>query len=173
MKNILISIITLLSLNTFGQFYPLEAGGVGGISSGFTFRAYLQEDLSYEALLSFRSQGTQFHLLRQNHQELHLTEDGSINLVYGFGTHLGFYYSDSYTVFFQDINYGRRVFSPVLGADGFVGIEYRFHEIPLSFGLNYKPYMEVSLRQIFGINLWDFGFTFKYRFIPENEYYSY
>lgn len=162
-----------MSCNVYGQFYPLEAGGVGGISSGLTFRAYLHEELSYEALLSFRNEGAQFHLFRQHHKELRMMEDGNLNLIYGFGSHFGFYYSEDYTIFFQEVHYGRRVFSPLLGMDGFVGLEYRFHEIPLSIGLNYKPYMELSWRQIFGINLWDFGFSFKYRFRPDNEYYTY
>lgn len=171
MRKTIIIIFTVLSANAIGQFYPLEAGGVGGVSSGLSFRAYLDEDLSYETLLSFRGNGAQLHLFRQEHNELHMTEDGSINLVYGFGSHAGFYYSDQYTVFFQNINYGRRVFSPVIGADGFLGLEYRFNDLPLSFGLNYKPYMELSWRQIFTVNLWDFGFTLKYRFKPDNQYY--
>jgi hypothetical protein len=39
MRPTLIIIITFISLNASGQFYPLEAGVVGGISSGFNFRA--------------------------------------------------------------------------------------------------------------------------------------
>ncbi len=171
MKHLLIFFFIFISLEGFSQFYPLEAGAVGGVSSGLNFRAYLDEDLSYEALLSFRNDGAQFNLFRQNHTELQMTEKGSFNLVYGFGSHLGFYYSETYTVFFQDVNFGRRVFSPVLGMDGFVAIEYRFHETPISIGLNFKPFMELSLRQIFGINLWDTGLTVKYRFKAENAYY--
>lgn len=171
MRNFLFTLLIFLSLQSYGQFYPLEAGGLGGVSSGLSFRAYLNEHISYEALLSFRNEGAQLHLFRQTHSELHYMEEGSVNLVYGFGSHVGFYYSDTYTVFFQNVNFGRTLFSPVLGTDGFVGIEYRFHEIPISFGLIYKPYMELSYRQIFVINLWDFGFTFKYRFKPDNTYY--
>jgi hypothetical protein len=171
MRNFLLCIVTCISLQSFGQFYPLEAGGVGGLSSGLSFRAYLDEELSYEALLSFRNEGAQLHLFRQNHSELHLMKDGSINLIYGFGSHLGFYISDTYNMFFQNVYFGRTVFSPVIGGDGFVAIEYRFHETPLSFGIQYKPFMELSYRQIFVVNLWDFGFTFKYRFKPDNSYY--
>jgi hypothetical protein len=35
---------------------------------------------------------------------------------------------------------------------------------PVSFGFNFQPFMEISLKQLFGINLWDFGFNVKYRF---------
>lgn len=171
MRTTIIAILLFSSLDIFGQFYPLEAGIAGGFSSGFSFRAYLDEQLSYEALVSFRNNGSQLHLFRETHEEIRLTSDGSFNLVYGFGSHLGFYYSETYTVFFRDVYYGRRVFSPVLGMDGLAGIEFRFHEIPLSVGLQYKPYMEISWRQVFSINLWDFGFTARYRFKPDNRYY--
>lgn len=171
MKATLIFILTILSLNVLGQFYPLEAGAVGGFSSGFNFRAYLEEDLSYEALLSLRSNGAQMHLFRQQHSEIELLEEGTLMFVYGYGAHLGFYYTDHYTAFYQDIYFGRKLFSPVVGIDGYAGLEFRFSDLPLSVGLQYKPYMELSLRQIFGINIWDFGLCVRYRFKPENTYY--
>jgi hypothetical protein len=171
MKSTLILIFTLLSLNVAGQFYPLEAGAVGGYTAGFNFRAYLEEDLSYEALMSFRNQGLQAHLFRQQHMEAHLTKAGTLYFVYGYGAHVGFYYTDHYTVFNQNIYFGKELFSPTAGFDGFAGLEYRFQDIPLSVGLNFKPYMELSLRQIFGINLWDIGFTARYRFKPQNNYF--
>ncbi|MFC2079946.1 hypothetical protein ACFLRQ_00565 [Bacteroidota bacterium] len=171
MRSTIIIIVAILSMNVSGQFYPLEAGAVLGGSSGFSFRAYLDEDLSYEALLSFRNQGAQIHLFRQQHNEIYMTKEGSLHFVYGYGAHLGFYYTDHYTIFFNDIYFGRNLFSPAAGVDGYSGLEYRFHELPLSFTLSYKPYMELSLRQIFGINLWDFGLTVKYRFKPQNNYF--
>lgn len=171
MRIAIITILSALSFACFGQFYPLEVGGVGGVSSGLNFRAYLSEDISYEALLSFRDEGMQVHLLRQEHHEIDMLLSGSLFLVYGYGAHTGFYYTDSYKIFFQDVYYGQRIFTPVVGADGFAGLEFRFEEYPLSIGVNYKPYMEISLKQIFGANFWDFGFTIKYRFKPDSVYY--
>ena len=172
MKAFLYSIIfTIASACMYGQFYPLEAGVAGGISPGINFRAYLDENLSYEALLSFRNEGFQVHLIRQQHNELKMTEEGNFYLLYGYGAHTGFYYTDHYSFFFRDIYFGRDVFTPVLGVDGFAALEFRFVELPMSIALNYKPFMELSLRQFFGLNLWDFGLTVKYRFRPDNKYY--
>lgn len=159
------------SMTVFCQFYPLEVGGSGGFSSGINFRAYLEEELSYESLVSFRYDGLQAHLVRQQHHELEMMETGALYLVYGYGAHVGFYYTDQYSVFTRDIYFGQRIFTPVVGLDGYAALEYRFLDTPLSIGISYKPYMEISLRQIFGVNLWDFGFTAKYRFSSKNVYY--
>lgn len=171
MKNIITICTLFMAVNLSAQFYPMEAGGRGGLSSGFTFRAYVNEEISYESLLSFRNYGVQMHLFRQRNYELNMTEKGTWYFTYGFGPHIGFYYSDTYTVLFQEINYGGRVFSPMIGMNGYAGLEFRFFEIPISLGMSFKPYMELSYRQIFGFNIWDFGFTLKYRFKPENTYY--
>ena len=42
--------------------------------------------------------------------------------------------------------YDDKKFSPILGFDGLVGLEYRANEIPFIFGANYKPFMEFSTR---------------------------
>jgi len=171
MKQLITICIIFLATDLAGQVYPMEAGGRGGLSSGLTFRAYVNEDISYESLLSFRNSGMQFHLFRQHNYEMSMTAKGSWYFTYGFGPHLGFYYSDTYTVLFKEIYYGRRVFSPVIGMDGYAALEFRFHETPVSLGMSVKPYMELSYRQIFGFNVWDVGLTLKYRFKPENNYY--
>lgn len=171
MKRFLLIIFTVLSMSCMGQFYPLEAGGFGGYSSGFTFRAYLDDVTSYEALVSFKNRGLQLHLFRQENKELQMTELGSVYLTFGYGAHAGFYYADHYNIFFRDVYFGSEKFSPLAGVDMYAAFEYRFQEIPLSVGIAYKPYMELSLRQIFGINIWDVGFTVKYRFKAQNEYY--
>lgn len=171
MRPILIFLFVIITLNSSGQFYPLEAGIVGGYSSGLNFRAYLDEQLSYEAVLSFRNEGLQFNMYRQEHNELNMNREGSLFFVYGFGAHAGFYYTDHYNILFRDVYFGRDLFSPVIGADGYAGLEFRFHEMPFSLGFAYRPYMELSVRQIFGINLWDFGFSLKYRFKAPNNFY--
>lgn len=171
MKKLLSIIILIISIDGYAQFYPLEAGVTGGLSSGLNFRAYLDESLSYEAQLSFRNEGLQFNLFRQVHEEMEMTENGTIYFVFGYGAHAGFYYTDRYNVLFREIYFGRDVFSPLLGIDGYAAIEYRMYDTPISFGLSFKPFMELSLKQIVGVNMWDFGFTFKYRFSDQRGYY--
>ena len=80
------------------------------------------------------------------------------------GVHAGFYFTDSYRVFWTDIYYGDYMFSPVMGVDGYIGIDYSLEYLPMSFGVSFQPFMELSLAQIFSINLWDFGVHIRYKF---------
>lgn len=165
MRNFYITIILLcLSPSVFSQFYNKEVGIRGGYSSGITFRVNLEEDLSYEAQLSYRDNGGIFAMFRQQHREIGIDRLGNWNFIYGFGVHAGFYYTDSYKILFREVYFGREIFTPVLGMDGYVGIDYKLVDIPMSFGVSFQPFMEISLKQIFGINLWDFGFSVRYRF---------
>ena len=136
----------------------------GGYTAGITFRVNLDEDLSYEGQLGYRDQGTIFTLIRQQHREVGMDRLGNWDFIYGFGAHAGFYFTDSYRILFRQVYYGRDMFSPVIGFDGYVGIEYKLVDVPVSFGINVQPFMELSLKQLFGINLWDFGVSVKYRF---------
>ena len=165
---LLIILFSLLPCSAFSQFYPFEVGGVGGYSSGLNCRAYLGEHLSYETLLSIRNDGLQLHLFRQKHEEIKDTPSGSLQFVYGVGAHAGFYFTDNYNVFYHTIYFGEKIFTPAVGVDGYAALEYRLYDIPFSVGIRYKPFMEISLKQIFGINLWDVGVTFKYRFKPDD-----
>ena len=160
------TIIFLLCLSTaaFSQFYNKEVGIRGGYSSGITFRINLQENLSYEAQLNYRDNGGIFTIYRQQHLEMGMDRLGNWEFLYGFGIHAGFYYTDTYKILNREIYYGKEIFTPVIGMDGYVGIDYKLVDIPMSFGLSFQPFMELSLKQVFGINLWDFGFHARYMF---------
>lgn len=165
MKN-LYTIIFLLCLSpaAFSQFYTKEVGIRGGYSSGITFRVNLEETVSYEAQLNYRDQGGIFTMYRQKHMEIGMDRLGNWEFLYGFGAHAGFYYTDSYKILFREIYFGRDVFTPVIGMDGYLGIDYKLVDLPMSFGVSFQPYMELSLKQVFGINFWDFGFHARYMF---------
>ena len=162
----LYTIIILLCLSpaAFSQFYNKEIGIRGGYTSGITFRVNLEEYLSYEAQITYRDHGTIFTLIRQQHQEIGMDPFGNWEFLYGFGVHAGFYFTDSYRILFREIYFGRDLFTPVVGFDGYLGIEYQLVNAPVTFGLSFQPFMEISLKQVFGINLWDFGFNVRYRF---------
>ena len=160
------TIIFLLCLSPaiFAQFYNKEVGIRGGYSSGITFRINLEENLSYEAQLNYRDHGGIFTMFRQQHHEIGMDRLGNWEFIYGFGIHAGFYYTDTYKIFYREIYFGSQFFTPVIGMDGYLGIDYKLVDIPMSFGVSYQPHMELSLKQVFGINLWDFGFHVRYMF---------
>jgi hypothetical protein len=159
-------ILYLLCLTpaAFSQFYNKEVGFRGGYSSGITFRVNLEEALSYEAQLIYRDNGGIFTMIRQQHREMGMDRLGNWEFLYGFGAHAGFYYTDSYKILFREVYFGTEIFTPVLGMDGYVGIDYRLVDVPMSFGFSFQPFMEISLKAVFGINLWDFGFHVRYMF---------
>lgn len=165
MKNLYTIIILLcLSPAAFSQFYHKEVGVRGGYSSGITFRVNLEETLSYEAQLNYRDHGAIITMFRQKHMEFGMDRMGNWEFLYGFGIHTGFYYTDSYKILNRTIYFGRDIFTPILGMDGYLGIDYKLVEVPMSLGVSFQPYMEISMKQVFGINLWDFGFHVRYLF---------
>ena len=165
MRNLYIIIFFFcVSPAAFSQFYAKEVGLRGGYSGGFTFRVNLEEDLSYEAQLCYRDQGAILTMFRQQHNEMGMDRLGNWEFLYGFGVHAGFYFTDRYKILFREIYFGREIFTPVVGMDGYVGIDYKLVDLPMSFGVSFQPHMELSLKQVFGINFWDFGFHARYMF---------
>ncbi len=147
------------------QNFTREAGIRGGLTSGLTYRQYLGDRLSYEGILSFRQGGLQLTVLRQIHEPEPNDYVENLFIVYGFGAHAGFYFSDRYrSMWNHDYFYPEPVFSPVVGIDGYAGAEYRFVSVPVSFGIDYKPFFEFSSIQFFRLRLWDFALTARYRF---------
>lgn len=153
-------------VTAFSQNFQREAGLRGGLTSGFTYRQYLDEYLSYESILSFRHAGMQFTMLRQIHEGPSVFDlSNNFNFLYGFGGHAGFFFTDRYSSLgYRNFYYPQRKFSPVLGVDAYAAMEYRMDSYPIVFGLDYKPFFEFSFYDFFKIRLWDFAFTLKYRF---------
>ena len=164
MKKLYIIILLCLPAALFAQSETKEVGIRLGYTSGVSFRVNLTEELSYEGQLGYRDKGAIFTVLRQDHMEIGMDQHGNWNFIYGMGAHTGFYFTDSYKIFFHEVYFGREIFTPVIGFDGYVAIEYKMVEAPITFGVSYQPFMEISLKQIFGVNFWDFGFSVKYRF---------
>jgi len=160
------SIIIFLVVSTaaFAQYERFEIGLRGGYSGGVSFRVNLDDDVSYEAQLVYRNQGGIITMYRQKHIEMKMVRTGTWEFLYGMGFHAGFYFTDSYRIFWKEIYYDQNLFTPVVGADGYIGIDYTLEHIPVSFGASFQPHMEISLRQVFGINLWDFGIHVRYKF---------
>jgi len=166
MRTLIIIIGLLLSASLLSaQSFSREAGIRGGLSSGFTYRVYLEETLSYEALLSFRQGGMQMTALRQIHEPESYGISENLWFTYGYGAHVGFFFTDKYKfMFYDEIYYPNRRFSPVAGIDGYAGLEYRVQDFPLTIGLDYKPFFEFYIYQFFKLRLADMAFTAKYRF---------
>ena len=163
MRN-LIFLFLFFSLPVYAQTYFSAAGIRGGYSSGFTFRQHLDPGLAYEGLLSFRKEGLQLTALRQIIQQAPFEFSEDFYLIYGYGGHVGFNYTDHYYFMFHEYIYSDKRFSPLVGIDGFLGLEYHIPTIPMQVGVDVKPFFEFSIFEFFRIVPWDFAFTIKYIF---------
>ncbi len=173
MKKFLLFIVTsLLLTNLQAQEYSQAVGIRGGISSGFEYRAFSNEYISYKALLSTRNHGVQLTGLKEFHIPDMFDFSDQLTFIYGFGAHVGYerwnvydmkdYPYTDYFLYGQPII--KRRTGVIIGLDALAGVEYTFWEVPLSVGLEVKPYFNVFGKNFFRLQPFDFAFTVKYLF---------
>lgn len=167
MKNIILfGLLASLALTGFSQDGNKAVGIRGGLSSGFEYRIFTDDVNSYRVLLSGRKHGIQLTGLKEFHQ-LDVFDIGQeLSFVYGFGAHAGFESWDNYYMepFYP---YGRvndRKTSPIVGLDGLAGLEYIIPTLPLTAGLEVKPYFNLFGEDFFNLQPFDFAFTLRYMF---------
>jgi hypothetical protein len=84
--------------------------------------------------------------------------------VYGFGAHSGFNRIDQYRILGRTYYYDHYRYSPVLGIDGYLGLEYHFPRLPVVGGIDAKPFFEYSVNQFFSLHMFDISAIFKIKF---------
>ena len=87
-------------------------------------------------------------------------------IISGIGAHAGYIsYNEDMSRVINGIKYYsyRKKYSPIIGADLMVGIEYHFESVPFNISLDYKPYMEFFGEKTFKIDFWDIAFSLRYR----------
>ncbi|WP_423129734.1 hypothetical protein [Gaoshiqia sp. Z1-71] len=131
-KLIVVTIISFFAIfSASAQDYNTGIGLRGGFFSGLTVKHFLNQSHAFEGLLSSRWHGLEITGLYEIHRQAFNAP--RLNWYYGFGAHLGFYDGDRSSRFDDGDNY------VVIGADGILGIEYNFAEIPINLGLDWKP----------------------------------
>lgn len=154
----------LLSLALTGYSQDQAIGIRGGLTSGFEYRVFTNDENSYRLLLSARKDGIQLTGLKEFHI-LDVFDIGEeISFVYGFGVHAGFeswrnYYYEPYDPYFR---YSEKKTGVVAGLDGLAGLEYHIPTLPLVAGLEVKPYFNLFGEDFFELRPFDFAFTLKY-----------
>lgn len=146
------------------QNYTRDAGVRLGDSFSATYRQFMEEDKALEGVLFIGRHGATVGVLKEFFQPALGQISEYLYFEYGFGAHLGFRYTDHYKVMTRTYELEDYRFTPLLGIDGIVGIEYRFPEFPFIIGVDLKPYFEYSTIQIFGIYLQSAGISVKYKF---------
>lgn len=162
-----ISITTILlftSLFVSAQEYAGAVGLRGGISSGITYRRFLDQEIGLETILSFRRGGIQVSLIRERYRPAFLEFSDNLILGFGFGGHVGFMHTDHQKFMFEDYDYPEKLFLPLIGVDGYFGIEYIVREFPLAISLDCKPFFEINIKGLVQLNPIDIGLGIKYWF---------
>lgn len=163
---LLFGLLVSLALTGFSQDAKQAVGIRGGVSSGFEYRVFTDDLNSYRLLLSGRRHGVQLTGLKEFHR-LDVFDIGQeLSFVYGFGAHAGFESWDKYYMepFYPYAQLSTRKTNPVVGLDGLAGLEYAIPTVPLTVGLEVKPYFNLFGEDFFDLEPFDFAFTLRYVF---------
>ena len=164
MKRFLLLIIFLIpGFFLCAQDFNQAIGIRGGLSSGFEYRFFSDDANSYKLLLSTRDRGLQLHAFKEFHQYYLFDFSDQLVFFYGAGLHVGFE-SWNITRYQYNTSWHETRNAILAGLDGLAGLEYIFYEVPISLGIEVKPYFDVFGRETFNIQLFDFAFTLKYLF---------
>lgn len=140
----LLTVVLTIFLTTTSnaQSYKTGIGVRGGVFSGLTVKHFIGADNAIEGILSSKWGGFTIVGLLEIHKE---TEISNLKWFYGFGAHIGnydryeFYYRPAYMS--PNNYYSGNV--ATFGIDGILGAEYRFQEIPITLGVDVKPFLDV------------------------------
>ena len=163
MKKFIIILFIISPLLGVAQTFENAIGVRGGITAGIEYRYYTNDANAYKFLLGTRNDGLQLHAMKEFHQYDLFSRTDRLVFFYGAGMHAGYEkwlkkYADQNSVWYQD----RYAF--LAGMDALVGLEYMFYEVPISLGIEAKPYFDIFGSHMFKVELFDIAFTLKYRF---------
>lgn len=156
-------ILTGICSGVSAQQYMRAVGVRGGLSSGLEYRVFSDELNSYKILVSTRHSGLQATALKEFHRNDVFDLPEQISFVYGVGLHAGCesWRERHYTN--DNAWYDNRT-AFVAGLDGLAALELTLNRIPLTAGVEVKPFFNVLGRRVFEVELFDFAFTLKYLF---------
>jgi len=147
---------TLLSGFAMAQNYESAIGVRGGLFNGVTYKQAITPQNYFEGIASFRWEGFMVTGLYEIVKPLDANAPG-LDWYYGFGGHVGFFDADN------DGPWDEGDFDgPIIGADGILGIEYTFAEVPINLSLDWKPSINlVGYDEFWGDNA---AFSIRYVF---------
>ncbi len=130
-KNVLLLFFLLVSFSLSAQQYKSAIGVRGGVANGITYKQFISEKGALEGIASFRWRGFEFTGLYEHHYPVFDPE--GFFFYWGAGGHIGFYNGDQVRWADDNLAY------TVIGADGMIGLEYNFQDIPLNLSVDWKP----------------------------------
>ena len=147
-----------------GQGYNQAAGiRASWHSPGLEYRYYTSDVNAFKSLVSFQDRGIRLHGFAEFFRYDLFPFSHQLLFYYGFGLHFGFESWDEERYRDEVLWYDTRT-SVLAGLDGLAGLEYVFNEIPVSAGIEIKPFFDVFGRDGFDITVFDLALTVKYLF---------
>ena len=122
------------------------------VSNAITLKHFLNEKTAIEGLISFGQDLVSFGALGEIHKPF---STPGLQWYYGGGAYLGF--GKEY-----DVNKAKDVNTTFFGAQGVVGLDYKFASIPINISLDWKP--ELNLVSEINFEPAAIGFTARFTF---------
>jgi hypothetical protein len=170
MKRLLLTFLMMFCIFCsllYGQMGARQAGFRTGFRSGIFYQVTGKAgtaEIGYNAMLSFYNKGLQITGLRIVYETVLQDISPDLYFAWGYGGHVGFVYTDHLAFLGERYYFHSDRFCPLIGADGWGAIEYRFRDIPLNISLNLKPYVELTAPAFVRLMPGDFGISVSYVF---------
>jgi hypothetical protein len=100
-----------------------------GFSTGLSYKSFLNNETSYEVALISRISTKNTYLLGMYFWNTNIGNGWTFYS--GLGLHAGS----------KDVGYGQTTFA--MGADGALGVEYKFFRTPFMYAIEYKPQLDL------------------------------
>lgn len=141
-----------------GTDYQNAVGGRFGVANGITFKHFLTDNNAIDIIMNFRSKKNSFSVFKlYGLYEIHNPINGAPGLTwyYGVGGGIG-----SYTFKYKDDRKDEKDIA--LSADGVLGLDYKFKDVPIDVAFDWKPSFELSPDQ--GLGFDGFGLSIRFAF---------
>jgi len=165
MKNLFTVLFIVLTMPLAkSQDHEHNVGVKRGATSAVTYRYLKNPHQPVEFILSLDDPGLKLTVLKESFDPKIIGKSDNLMFVKGYGGHVGYTYRKSYNFFWRTYELPNREFSPFLGVDIYIALEYHVMSIPVIFGIDYNPYFEFSNNQFFRMDLFNLSFNLRYAF---------
>jgi hypothetical protein len=167
----ILTIILIFSSTLFSQDYKTGIGLRGGWTSGLTVKHFIKSGQAIEGILSsnWGWRGYRITALYEVHKAAFADDIEGMYWYYGGGIHFGdggyYYYRWKDDPYYGKGGYYERRRHVAFGIDGILGLEYKIQEIPITLGLDVKPFIDFyDYRDDVPFHFWDSALSIRYVF---------
>lgn len=168
MKHTLALFVLLFASQMLAAQYKHSSGVRLGYTSALTYKNFINQEEAVEFFLSGRNDGVQLTVLYEYNKPLNISFSDNFYFYYGAGAHVGYeMHSDRRLIISDpaevDYEVSREAFF-TMGVNTILGVEYRWLAVPLTIGLDIKPYLDFRGMRDSKLRFWDTAISVKYVF---------